>query len=192
MGAIKGASADVPARKGESFLLRHLQKSESSLDTRTGQKAKARQGRCAWRRAEWARRKIGINKTAAVCVLCEMGRGDKGSTPGASCESGQALEKAQNGNGQLLEKVGMDLGLAPRPLGFGATSAGVGATSAWGCRRRKIRPASARAGKPVAAAPSPHYMGAPLKSLQHRKGDRFPWRFLPTSSLALSRPRRSR
>jgi hypothetical protein len=38
------------------------------------------------------------------------------------CESGQALEKAQNGNGQLLEKVGMDLGLATRWLGFGATS----------------------------------------------------------------------
>jgi hypothetical protein len=48
--------------------------------------------------------------------------------PNASCKSGQALEKAQNGNGQLLEKVGMDLGLAPRPLG-------VGATSAWGWRR---------------------------------------------------------
>ena len=28
----------------------------------------------------------------------------------------------RNGNGRLLEKVGMDLGLAPRPLGFGATS----------------------------------------------------------------------
>ena len=42
--------------------------------------------------------------------------------PDAPRESGQALEKAQNGNGQLLEKVGMDLGLAPRPLGFGAIS----------------------------------------------------------------------
>jgi hypothetical protein len=40
--------------------------------------------------------------------------------PDASCDSGQALEKAQNGKGQLLEKVGMDLGLAPRRLGFGA------------------------------------------------------------------------
>jgi hypothetical protein len=30
----------------------------------------------------------------------------------------QAVEKAQNGNGQLLAKVGMDLGLAPRRLGF--------------------------------------------------------------------------
>jgi hypothetical protein len=48
--------------------------------------------------------------------------------PDASCESAQALEKAQNGNGQLLEKVGMDLGLAPLPLGFGATPA-------WGSRR---------------------------------------------------------
>ena len=40
-------------------------------------------------------------------------------------DSGQALEKAQNGNGQLLEKVGMDLGLAPRPLGVGATRLGL-------------------------------------------------------------------
>ena len=61
-------------------------------------------------------------------------RGGKGRMPDASCESGQALEKAQNGNGQLLEKVGMDLGLAPRPLGFGAASvsgwrrAGLGST----------------------------------------------------------------
>jgi len=46
----------------------------------------------------------------------------------ASCDSGQALEKAQNGNGRLFSKVGMDLGLAPRRLG-------VGATSAWGSRR---------------------------------------------------------
>jgi hypothetical protein len=30
----------------------------------------------------------------------------------------QAVEKAQNGNGQLLPRVGMDLGLAPRGLGF--------------------------------------------------------------------------
>src|SRR5271168_2839256 len=57
-----------------------------------------------------------------------MGRGGKGRMPNASCESGQALEKAQNGNGRLLEKVGIDLGLAPRRLG-------VGATSAWGWRR---------------------------------------------------------
>jgi hypothetical protein len=42
--------------------------------------------------------------------------------PDASCDGGQALEKAQNGNGQLLEEVGMDLNLAPLPLGFGATS----------------------------------------------------------------------
>src|ERR1700735_297051 len=47
---------------------------------------------------------------------------------GCLLRSGQALEKAQYGNGQLLEKVGMDLGLAPLPLGFGATPA-------WGWRR---------------------------------------------------------
>jgi hypothetical protein len=69
-----------------------------------------------------------LNKTAAVCVFSDRGRGGKGRRPGASCDSGQALEEARNGNGQLLEKVGMDLGLAPRPFGFGATSA-------WGWRR---------------------------------------------------------
>jgi len=58
-----------------------------------------------------------LNKTAAVCVFCDMGRGGKGRMPDASCKSGQALEKAQNGNEQLLEKVGMDLGLAPRAFG---------------------------------------------------------------------------
>jgi hypothetical protein len=47
--------------------------------------------------------------------------GGLGARANASCEIDQALEKAQNGNGQLLEKVGMDLGLAPCPLGFGAT-----------------------------------------------------------------------
>ena len=50
----------------------------------------------------------------------------------ASCKSGQAIEKAQNGNGQLLEKVGMDLGLAPLPLGFAPHPLGLDATSAWG------------------------------------------------------------
>jgi hypothetical protein len=44
---------------------------------------------------------------------------------------GQALEKAQNGNGQLLEEVGMDLNLAPLPLGCGATSV-------WGWRRARL------------------------------------------------------
>jgi hypothetical protein len=37
------------------------------------------------------------------------------------------LKRLKTAKGQLLEKVGMDLGLAPRPLG-------VGATSAWGWR----------------------------------------------------------
>jgi hypothetical protein len=52
-----------------------------------------------------------------------MGRGDKGEGRTPLANGGQALEKAQNGNGRLLEKVGMDLRLARRPLGFGATSA---------------------------------------------------------------------
>jgi hypothetical protein len=47
----------------------------------------------------------------------------KGRMPTASFGSGQVLEKAQNGNGRLLEKVGMDLGLAPCRLGVGAASA---------------------------------------------------------------------
>jgi hypothetical protein len=65
--------------------------------------------------------------------------GGKGRMPNASCEGGQALEKAQNGNGQLLEKVGMDLGLAPRPLGFGAMSV-------WGWRHVGLGLASRRLG----------------------------------------------
>jgi hypothetical protein len=32
----------------------------------------------------------------------------------------QRLENAQNGNERLLQKVGMDLGSAPHPLGAGA------------------------------------------------------------------------
>jgi hypothetical protein len=51
--------------------------------------------------------------------------------PDASCDGGQALEKAQNGNGELLEEVGMDLNLAPLPLGFGATSV-------WGWRGARL------------------------------------------------------
>jgi hypothetical protein len=51
--------------------------------------------------------------------------------PDASCETGQALEKAQNGSGQLLEKRlawiwvrrHEGLGSAPRRLGVGAMSA---------------------------------------------------------------------
>jgi hypothetical protein len=56
-----------------------------------------------------------IERTRARCASFSRAR----------ATGGQALENAQNGNGQLLEIVGMDLGLAPRPLGFGATSAWV-------------------------------------------------------------------
>ncbi len=35
----------------------------------------------------------------------------------------QAIEKAQNGNGRLLLRVGLDLRLAPLPLGLGTMSA---------------------------------------------------------------------
>ena len=41
--------------------------------------------------------------------------------PDIWCWGAQAFEKAQNGNGRLLLRVGMDLGLAPLPLGVGAT-----------------------------------------------------------------------
>jgi hypothetical protein len=83
------------------------------------------------RQSERARRKIGLEKTAAVCVFCEMGGDGKGRTPDASCESGQAIEKAQNVMGGYWKKlawiwlwrrsrVGLAaharLGLAPRPL----------------------------------------------------------------------------
>ena len=62
--------------------------------------------------------------------------GDGQRAARGGCESGQAFEKAQNGNGQLLEKVGMDLGLAPRPLGFGATSVWeLGRRAGWGSER---------------------------------------------------------
>jgi hypothetical protein len=64
----------------------------------------------------------------------------------ASCESRQALEKAQNGNGEVLSKVGMDLGLAPRRLG-------IGATSVWGWRRRRCA-ASLAAGEKGPYQPS--------------------------------------
>ena len=40
-------------------------------------------------------------------------------TPGYACDS-QVLEKAQNGNGRLLQEVDMDSGPAPHPLGVGA------------------------------------------------------------------------
>ena len=86
-----------------------LQKSEAVPDNLGSQKRER-----AWRGA------LGIRTRGE-----EDGEG--AARANASCESGQALEKAQNGNGRLLEKVGMDLGLAPRPLG-------VGATSAWGRR----------------------------------------------------------
>ena len=44
--------------------------------------------------------------------------GEGAARANASCESGQALEKAQNGNARLLEKVGKGLGRAPRGLGL--------------------------------------------------------------------------
>jgi hypothetical protein len=51
--------------------------------------------------------------------------------PDASCDGGQALEKAQNGNGQLLEEVGMDLKLAPLRLGLAPRPFGAGAAPVW-------------------------------------------------------------
>jgi hypothetical protein len=47
---------------------------------------------------ERERKKFALNKTVSVCVYRPMGADDKGSTPDAYCE-GQAIEKAQNGNG---------------------------------------------------------------------------------------------
>ena len=124
----------------------HNQKTEARLATRgTG------------------REKMVLNKTAAVCIFCDMGRGGKGRRPDASCESGQALEKAQNGNGQLLEKVGMDLGLAPRPLGFGATSV-------WGWRCAGLGSRGMLSGQ--CEAPGPRFGAgkAPGRRLEHGRG----------------------
>jgi hypothetical protein len=79
-------------------------------------------GRRALRQSERARRKIGLEKTAAVCVFCEMGGDGKGRTPDASCESGQAIEKAQNVMGGYWKKLAWiwlwrrsRVGLAPTP-----------------------------------------------------------------------------
>jgi hypothetical protein len=76
----------------------------------------------------------------------------RGPNGGCLLQDGQAIEKAQNGNGQLLEKVGMDLGLAPLPLGFGATSVWGRATSAWGRATRRARGASIGSGEGPAAS----------------------------------------
>jgi hypothetical protein len=72
-----------------------------------------------------------------LALRASSGTGRRRQGANASCESGQVLEKAQNGNGRLLEKVGMDLGLAPRPLG-------VGATSVWVWRRAPLGSAPPR------------------------------------------------
>jgi hypothetical protein len=68
--------------------------------------------------------------------------------PNAFFESGQALEKAQNGDGWLFEKVGMDLGLAPCRLG-------VGATSAWGWRHLGLAEPAQATSRRLRAAPHP-------------------------------------
>src|ERR1700677_4542208 len=96
-----------------------------------------------------------------MCFL-EIG---KGPTPNVSCGNGQALEKAQNGNGWLLEKVGMDLGLAPRWLG-------VGATSAWVWRREGLaEPAHADIAKVARRPPWPSRptSAAPSRRLRPRR-----------------------
>jgi hypothetical protein len=117
------------SRKGPKiFSLYPLPKSEGDLHSFPPARKRTRRGG-AWRQGERATRKV-LDKNILEMFFVR-GHGAAGRTPGASCESGQVLEKAQNGNGRLLEKVGMDLGLAPRPLG-------VGATSAWGWRRIRL------------------------------------------------------
>jgi 5-(aminomethyl)-3-furanmethanol phosphate kinase len=46
----------------------------------------------------------------------------RGSGVDFSACDGQALEKTENGNGRLLQEVGMDLGSAPDPFGVGAAT----------------------------------------------------------------------
>jgi hypothetical protein len=111
-----------------------LQKSEAVLDNLGSQKRER-----AWRGA------LGIRTRGE-----EDGEG--AARANASCESGQALEKAQNGNARLLEKVGKGLGRAPRRLGFGATRAGMGATSAWIAPRRVREAPRSVLGKAPAAS----------------------------------------
>ena len=93
-----------------------LPKPGDILHTRTSQKT------------NWEESRFGLNKLLLYVLTRKRERAARGERRTPSCGSGQALEKAQNGNGRLLEKVGMDLGLAPRWLGFGAMSA-------WGSRR---------------------------------------------------------
>jgi hypothetical protein len=97
---------------------------------------------------------------------------------GASCESRQALEKAQNGNGQLLEKVGMDLGLAPRLLG-------VGATSVWGWRRGVLGLVSRRLGVDGRAPHSQGDKGQEEAVFKKAKGETPIRRLAPFTILAL-------
>ncbi len=61
--------------RGKISSPRPLPKSECALYTLTSQKMKAREGRRAWRQG---RRKLVLNKTAFVCVLCEMERARQG------------------------------------------------------------------------------------------------------------------
>jgi hypothetical protein len=86
----------------------------------------------------------GTESTANGTMRC-LSAAQGGARRDASCDRWQALEKAQNGNWQLLEKVGMDLGLAHSRLGLAPLPLGFGATPAWDSRR-------ARLGSPAAAA----------------------------------------
>jgi hypothetical protein len=73
---------------------------------------------------------IGRNQVKTGCLL----------DPISSLQTLQPLEKAQNGNGHHLQKVGMELASAPRPLGVGVQSAGM---------RTAVARASARRGNPT-------------------------------------------
>jgi hypothetical protein len=80
----------------------------------------------------------------------------RGLNGGCLLQDGQAIEKAQNGNGQLLEKVGMDLGysrsglalrpfgVAPRPLGVAPRGAREAPRSVPGKAQRRASNSSVR------------------------------------------------
>jgi hypothetical protein len=82
-----------------------LLKSEGGLDIVVRQKTKPPAGGAPGDKAkgpredERVRRKIGLNKRVSYVFPVKMVSEGKGRMPGASCDSGQALEKAQNGNG---------------------------------------------------------------------------------------------
>jgi hypothetical protein len=86
----------------QDFLLRPLRKTEYDLANVAGQKAKARASRGA----------LGEGWQEPARGECRM----------PLARAAKRLKRLKMAMGSYWKKIGMDLGLAPRPLGFGATS----------------------------------------------------------------------